>query len=81
MEAKQTTDHEEIRRWVEARDGKPACVEGTKDLLRIDFPRGDSDDKLSPLSWDDFFEAFDKNKLAFLYQDEGESRFNKFIDR
>jgi uncharacterized protein YhbP (UPF0306 family) len=28
-----------------------------------------------------FFRVFDKRKLAFLYQDERDSRFNKFVDR
>jgi len=28
-ETKITTDHDEIRRWVEARGGKPATVKGT----------------------------------------------------
>jgi hypothetical protein len=41
-EAKVTTDHETIRRWAEARGGRPRSVEGTgkKDdpgLLRFDF--------------------------------------------
>ena len=38
-----------------------------------------------PTTWDEFFAAFDENKLAFLYQDETkdgkESRFSKLIDR
>jgi hypothetical protein len=39
--AKRTQDHEVIRKWVEARDGRPTVVESTWDgesgLLRIDF--------------------------------------------
>jgi hypothetical protein len=27
--SKRTTDHSKIRRWAEARDGKPACVRST----------------------------------------------------
>jgi hypothetical protein len=84
-----TTDHNEIKKWVEARDGKPACVKGTgkKDdpgILRIDFPGG-AEDKLEELSWDEFFEKFDESKLAFLHQDEtsdgNTSRFFKFVKR
>ena len=89
-EAKVTTNQDEIRRWVEARGGKPATVKAThKDgdpgLLRIDFPGYSGADTLEPISWDEFFRKFDEKKLAFLYQEErksgGESRFHKFISR
>jgi hypothetical protein len=89
--SKTTTDHDEIREWVEARNGKPTTVEGTSKrgedagLLRIDFPTGASNPPLEPISWDDFFEKFDEAKLAFIYQDQksnGEgSTFCKFVDR
>lgn len=88
--SKVTVDHEEIRRWVEERQGRPATVKSTGSpkepgLLRIDFPGGAGEDRLEPISWEDFFEKFDKKKLAFLYQDElasgEESRFFKFISR
>ncbi|TWV98731.1 hypothetical protein [Chitinophaga pinensis] len=84
-----TTDHQTIKEWVESRNGKPAQVQGTGDkndpgILRIDFPENGSD-KLEEISWDEFFDKFDENNLAFLYQDEkadGEqSYFNKFISR
>jgi hypothetical protein len=87
-EARQTTDHEEIRRWAEQRGGRPATVEGTEQrgehagVLRIAF-RDDED--LEEISWDEFFEKFDEEKLAFLYQDRtkdgDESRFFKLIER
>ena len=88
-EAKTTTDHDEIRRWVESRGGRPASVRDTgggddPGILRIDFPNepgGDDDDRLEEISWEEFFQAFDDNGLAFLYQDEGDSRFNKFVSR
>ena len=86
--AKTTTDHDEIRQWVESRGGRPASVAETGSgddpgILRIDFdePGGDDDAGLEDISWDDFFEAFDENNLAFLYEDEGDSRFNKFVSR
>ena len=52
-------------------------------ILRLDFePR---DEELEEISWDDFFEKFENEKLAFLYQDETSdgktSRFHKFVDR
>jgi hypothetical protein len=80
-----TTDHDEIREWAEARDGHPAMVdtEGKGGILRIDF--GKPEENLEAISWDEFFQIFDENKLAFLYQDKTadgkESRFNKFINR
>lgn len=87
-EAKTTTDHGAIRRWVEARGGRPARVSETGSgddpgILRIDFnePGGDDDDRLEEISWDEWFAAFDENRLAFLHQDEGHSRFNKLVSR
>ena len=83
-----TTDHDEIRRWVEERDGRPARVketgsDGDPGILRIDFR--DPDESLEEIPWDEFFRAFDENNLAFLHQDRTEdgsvSRFNKFVDR
>ena len=80
-EATTTTNQDEIRRWVEKRDGRPAVVRtsGKGGILRIDF--GEPEDSLEPVEWDEFFRIFDENKLAFLRQDEGQSRFNKFIER
>ena len=89
-ESKQTIDHDEIRRWVEKRGGKPARVKNTEKgtgggLLRIDYPGFTGEDSLEEITWAEFFEAFEENKLAFLYQDETkdgkQSRFSKLIDR
>jgi hypothetical protein len=88
--AQKTTDHDEIRRWVEKRGGRPARVadtapvgpearRGSGGILRIDFAK--PDDSLEEISWDDFFKIFEKEKLAFLYQDKDSSRFVKFVDR
>ena len=80
-----TTSHDDIRKWAEARDGHPAKVDtgGKGGILRIDF--GEPEDNLEEISWDEFFQIFDENKLAFLYQDQtsdgGKSRFNKFVNR
>jgi hypothetical protein len=84
-EAKTTTNHDEIRKWVEERKGRPAVVrtKGKGGILRIDF--GEPEDTLEPIEWDEFFRIFDENDLAFLHQDEagkgGTSRFNKFVER
>ena len=68
-EAKVTTDHDEIREWVEERGGHPAHVKGTE-LLRIDYPGFSGEDRLQEITWETFFKAFEENNLAFLYQDE-----------
>jgi len=83
-----TTDHDEIRRWVEEHDGKPVTVRGTGDdgtagVLRIDFPGGAGEDRLEPIEWDEWFEKFDEEGLEFLYQerkaDGSDSTFFKLV--
>ncbi len=83
-----STDHKFIRRWVEERQGRPTKVRGTdsrdgEGILRIDFR--EPDDKLEPISWEEFFETFEDRKLGFLHQDETAggktSRFFKFVHR
>ena len=89
-EAATTTDHDEIRRWVEEHDGKPASVRGTEGgdaagVLRIDFPGGAGTDDLEHISWEDWFAKFEEENLAFLYQKQkasGEdSTFFKLVSR
>ena len=88
--SKTTTNHDEIKRWVEERGGQPAVVKGTAGkrsggVLRIDYPGFSGEDTLETITWEEFFEAFEENNLAFLYQDEtkdgSESRFSKLIAR
>jgi hypothetical protein len=89
-ESKTTTDHDEIRRWAEERGGRPATVKGTESggeetgVLRIDFPGGE-EDRLEEISWDEWFDKFDSENLAFLYQEQvksgEESRFFKLVNR
>jgi len=78
-----TTDHAEIRRWVDARGGHPAVVTGVpgeEGVLRIDLPGGYAGQEfLEPLSWDEFFRRFEEKRLTFLYEDEG--RFFQFVAR
>jgi len=87
---KTTHDHEEIRKWAEQRGGKPTHVKGTggthdPGILRIDFPGYTGEGKLEPISWDEFFEKFDAQGLALIYQEKtanGErSNFNKIVSR
>ena len=90
-EAKTTTNHDEIRKWVEQRGGHPARVKGTENkngdggLLRIDYPGYSGENSLEEISWDEFFDEFDEKGLAFLHQDKNqdgkESRFSKLVAR
>jgi hypothetical protein len=89
--SKVTTDHKEIRKWVEERGSRPATVKGTAakgegaGLLRIDYEGFGEEENLEPISWEEFFDKFEESNLAFLYQEEtssGEtSRFSKFVSR
>ena len=84
--SKTTTDHDEIRRWVSERGGFPARVKGTNEkggsgVLRIDYPGFSGEERLQAITWTEFFKGFDKENLAFLYEDETDSRFSKLIER
>ena len=55
-------------------------------LLRIDFPASNDDEtELEELTWDEFFEKFDDQRLAFVYQERtaagARSRLNRFVSR
>jgi hypothetical protein len=86
-----TTDHDFIRRWVEERGGKPSRVKRTgggedPGILRIDFPGYSGADSLEEIEWEEWFEKFEENGLAFLHRDikgdDGElDRFNKLVSR
>jgi hypothetical protein len=83
-----TTDHEKIRLWAEKRGGVPSTVKDTESdgepgVLRLDFePR---DDELEEIESDAFFDKFEEEELAFLYQEKTASgklsRFHKFVNR
>ena len=84
------TNHDQIRRWAEARRAKPARVKGTargKDdvgMIRLDFPGYSGEGSLEEISWEDWFQEFDDSELELLVQEEiaGEkSNFNKLVKR
>ena len=88
--SKTTTDHEEIKKWAEARGAKPSCVKSTggsddAGVIRLNFPGYSGEDSLEEISWDEFFKKFDASKLALIYQEktaDGErSNFNKLVSR
>lgn len=85
-----TTDHDEIRTWAQQRGGRPAAVAATSSnddagIIRIAFPEYSDDEGLEEISWDEWFDAFDQNNLALVYQEttsDGErSTFNKLVAR
>ncbi len=85
-QAKATIDPEVIKEWVESHGGHPAAVIRTESdddvgIIRVDFPGFSGEDTLEEISWDDWFEKFESSQLAFLYQDEPDSRFNKLVSR
>lgn len=84
--AKSTTDHRVIRRWVEKHGGHPAAVRRTRSrgnagLIRVDFPGFSGEGSLEPIAWDEWFEQFERQKLAFLYQEGKDTHFNKLVRR
>jgi hypothetical protein len=89
-ESTSTTDHMEIRRWVEARGGRPAAVSRTRSdddpgIIRIDFPGYSGEDSLESISWEEWFQKFEDGNLALVFQEttgEGErSNFNRLVKR
>jgi ferritin-like metal-binding protein YciE len=86
-----TTDHDFIRQWVEERGGWPARVKGTggkgdPGLIRVDFPGWSGEGSLERIEWEEWFQGFDANNLAFLHRDMSHGgddldRFNKLISR
>jgi hypothetical protein len=86
--AKLTFDHGEIEKWAKERDAIPSSFVGTEDegevagILTFDF---EGDPNKAPLSWEEFFNKFEKEKLALLYKDLDEngqrSHFYDFENR
>lgn len=84
-----TTNLDEIKKWAEARGGKPSVVKATENdgkgagVLRINFPGYSGEDSLEEISWDEWYKTFKEKNLAFLYQEETaggkESRFFKLV--
>jgi hypothetical protein len=76
-----TRDHDTIRRWAEERGGKPVRIKGAG--IEIDLPGYAGGDKFEEISWDEWFEEFDRRGLEFVYQEttkDGEkSNFNKLV--
>jgi len=72
-ERKVTTNHDEIRRWVEEHGGVPAAVKNTlpgdeAGVLYIDFPGAEKRD-VDEMTWEEWFKIFDRENLAFVYEE------------
>lgn len=89
-EAKKTANPEKFRTWDMARCRRPATAKGTgkkgkHGVLRIDFPAYRGVHSLQEITWDEFFEKFDREGLEFLYQEKTAtgkpSRFCKLDSR
>lgn len=77
-----TTDHEEIRDWVEARDGRPAVLRDP-DAEDLTFVFGDPDRAIaSPVEWERFFDRFERRDRLFAYrEDEDPADAYALVDR
>jgi hypothetical protein len=85
-----TTDHDEIRHWVESVGGRPVQVRlasstGPVGVPALDVPGHTTAGATEPVSWDDWFAEFDRVGLALLYDQTsapGDPRpYTKLIQR
>jgi hypothetical protein len=68
MEFNVTTDHDEIRTWIEEHGGMPSVRDkrGTqRGVLDVCFD--EFDDEHDVISWDEFFDTFDTLNMEFRY--------------
>ncbi len=72
MSDESTTDHGFIRAWAEAREGRPAMLEGRRSptgqpALGFDF--GTPEPGLREIAWDEFFTVFEADALALEFRE------------
>lgn len=67
-----TRDHTVIQAWAEERGAQPATVRARQGdrprVLRFDFAAGGANQRLEPISWDDWFRVFNARDLVMLFQ-------------
>ena len=85
-DTKKTTDHATIKAWTEDRNGKPAVVgqtshNGDSEVIRIHFENKTENTGLNKISWEEWFDQFEKNNLALLHSTEAGNTFNKLVSR
>ena len=70
---KRVIDHDTIRRWVKARGGLPARLRsgaGAPGALALAFDEITLGEALERISWDEFFDRFDRNNLALCFDEQ-----------
>lgn len=77
-----TRNHDEVKRWLRQRGGRPASVAGEDvDELAVLWPDS-SDEALVEIGWAEFFDRFEARELAFAYRDtEGAGAECALVDR
>lgn len=82
-----TTDHDEIRTWIQSRGGVPQKVYNANALsdkpgLRIKFTNETLNTgrklKAKDVPWEEFFRDFEKMHLAFVYDNSNENKSKNF---
>ncbi len=78
-QGKVTIDRNIIRKWAQARHGWPALVKkvtsaGIEMVLSFVFPDNEPLETVRKISWEEFFEKFDQQHLAFVYQESDRNR-------
>ena len=73
-------DHDQVRNWIEARNGKPARVPGTgrgddPGILDISY---DGSSAIEEVSWENWLRWFERNRLALVVSHNG---FHKLVPR
>lgn len=68
-----TAEHEDIKEWAETRQAKPVRVrryndETISESVRFRFPEDKYPDE-EDLSWEEFFDIFDRHRLEFVFED------------
>ncbi len=68
-----TTDRDAIRCWAEERGAKPVLIargsDGDPGTVRLEFAES-RDNSSRDIGWEEWFEKFDRSKLALLYQEQ-----------
>ncbi|MBX4210430.1 hypothetical protein KW783_00460 [Candidatus Parcubacteria bacterium] len=67
MALQTTTNHDDIRSVIEEHNGKPAVVKGTLAEEILDIVFEDPTHDFNIISWEEFFDRFEAEKLAFRY--------------
>jgi hypothetical protein len=86
MAANALTSHDDIQRWAEQHGARPACVkrtggDGDVGIIRLDVSGYSGEDTLEEIDWSAWFDKFDRQHLALLVDEDGDSNFNKLVRR